>query len=40
MIPAIRNLKADRAEEFIELLENFFSSRAAKSLHTANEAVL
>jgi len=40
MAPAIRNLKAGRAEEFCELLETFFSSRAVRSLHTENEDVL
>ncbi|KAF8949039.1 hypothetical protein BGZ52_006237, partial [Haplosporangium bisporale] len=40
MVPAIRNLKAGRAAEFCELLETFFSSRAVRSLQTANEAVL
>ncbi|KAF9369335.1 hypothetical protein CPC16_004587 [Podila verticillata] len=40
MVPAIRNLKAGRAVEFCELLETFFSSRAVRSLQTANEAVL
>ncbi|KAG0074343.1 hypothetical protein BGZ92_003433, partial [Podila epicladia] len=40
MVPAIRNLKAGRAEEFCKLLETFFSSRAVRSLQTANEAVL
>jgi len=40
MVPAIRNLKAGSAEEFCELLETFFSSRAVRSLSTANESVL
>ncbi|KAF9917174.1 hypothetical protein FBU30_000919, partial [Linnemannia zychae] len=40
MVPAIRNLKTGRADEFCELLETFLSSRAMRSLSTANEAVL
>ena len=40
MVPAIRNLRAGSAKEFCELLETFLSSRAVRSLQTANEAVL
>ncbi|KAI8596255.1 DDE superfamily endonuclease-domain-containing protein [Dissophora ornata] len=40
LVPAIRNLKAGRAEEFCGLLETFFSSRAVRSLQIVNEAVL
>ncbi|KAF9307681.1 hypothetical protein BG003_000381, partial [Podila horticola] len=40
MVPAIRSLKAGRADEFFKLLETFFSSRAVRSLQMANEAVL
>ncbi|KAF8950201.1 hypothetical protein BGZ46_004672, partial [Entomortierella lignicola] len=40
MIPATRNLKAGKPDDFANLLQNYLRSRAIRSLRKANESVL